>query len=157
MKINEKGLDIIKYFEGCRLSAYRCPAGVLTIGYGHTRGVKQGDRITQEQAEEYLKEDLKVYETHVMSFNDKYNWSSNEFSALVSFAFNIGSITGLTARGTRSKEEIANKMLLYNSAGGKRLAGLSARREKERELFLTPDESIFESILNDELHSLKGW
>lgn len=153
MKINEKGLEIIKYFEGCRLHAYKCPAGVLTIGYGHTRGVKQGDVITQEQAEKYLKEDLKVYEAHVSSFNDNYNWSSNEFSALVSFAFNIGSITQLTARGTRSKEEIADKMLLYDSAGGKRLAGLGARREKERELFLTPDEVA----LNDEIHSLKGW
>ena len=153
MKINEKGLDIIKYFEGCRLSAYKCPAGVLTIGYGHTRGVKQGDRITQEQAEEYLKEDLKVFESHVMSFNDKYNWSSNEFSALVSFAFNIGSITQLTARGTRTKQEIADKMLLYDYAGGKRLTGLGARRETERELFLTPDDVVF----NDELHSLKGW
>lgn len=152
MKINEKGLDIIKYFEGCRLSAYKCPAGVLTIGYGHTRGVKQGDKITQEQAEEYLKEDLKVFETHVMSFNDEYNWSSNEFSALVSFAFNIGSITSLTARGTRSKEEIADKMLLYDYAGGKRLPGLRARREKEKELFLTSDGAI----LNDEIHSLKG-
>ena len=153
MKINEKGLDIIKYFVGCSLSAYKCPAGVLTIGYGHTRGVKQGDRITQEQAEEYLKEDLKVFESHVMSFNDKYNWSSNEFSALVSFAFNIGSITQLTARGTRTKQEIADKMLLYDYAGGKRLTGLGARRETERELFLTPDDVVF----NDELHSLKGW
>ena len=153
MKINEKGLDIIKYFEGCRLHAYKCPAGVLTIGYGHTRGVKQGDTITQEQAEEYLKEDLKVFERHVMSFNDKYNWSNNEFSALVSFSFNVGSIAGLTARGTRSKAEIADKMLLYDHANGKRLSGLGARREKERELFLTPDEAI----LNDELHSLKGW
>lgn len=153
MKINEKGLDIIKYYEGCRLHAYKCPAGVLTIGYGHTRGVKQGDIITQEQAEEYLKEDLKVFESHVASFNDKYNWSSNEFSALVSFAFNIGSITQLTARGTRTKQEIADKMLLYDYAGGKRLSGLGARRETERELFLTPDEVVF----NDGLHSLKGW
>lgn len=153
MKINEKGLEIIKYFEGCRLKAYKCPAGVPTIGYGHTRGVEMGDIITQEQAEQYLKEDLKVFESHIMSFNDKYNWSSNEFSALVSFAFNIGSITQLTARGTRSKEEIADKMLLYDYAGGKRLTGLGARREKERELFLTPDKVM----LNDELHSLKGW
>jgi len=153
MKINARGLEIIKYYEGCRLKAYKCPAGVLTIGYGHTRGVKEGDVITQEQAEEYLKEDLKVYETHVMSLNDKYNWSSNEFSALVSFAFNIGSITQLTARGSRSKEEIADKMLLYDYAGGKRITGLGARRETERELFLTPDEVV----LNDKIHSLKGW
>lgn len=153
MKINARGLEIIKYFEGCRLKAYKCPAGVLTIGYGHTRGVKQGDIITQEQAEEYLKEDLKIYEAHVMSYNDKYNWSSNEFSSMVSFAFNIGSITQLTARGTRTKEEIADKMLLYDYAGGKRLTGLGARRECERELFLTPDEVV----LNDDIQSLKGW
>lgn len=153
MKINARGLEIIKYFEGCRLRAYKCPAGLLTIGYGHTRGVKQGDIITQEQAEEYLKEDLKLYETHVMSFNDKYNWSSNEFSALVSFAFNIGSITQLTARGTRTKEEIAEKMLLYDYAGGKRLTGLGARRESERELFLTPDDYG----IKDDLQSIKRW
>ena len=153
MKINERGLEIIKYFEGCRLKAYKCPAGVPTIGFGHVQGVKMGDVITQEQAEEYLKEDLKVYEAHVMSYNDKYNWSSNEFSALVSFAFNIGSITQLTARGTRTKEEIADKMLLYDYAGGRRLTGLGARRETERELFLTPDEVV----LKDEIHSLKGW
>lgn len=153
MKINARGLEIIKYFEGCRLKAYKCPAGVPTIGYGHVQGVKMGDVITQEQAEEYLKEDLKVYEAHVMSFNDKYKWSSNEFSALVSFAFNIGSITQLTARGTRSKEEISDKMLLYDYAGGRRLTGLGARRESERELFLTPDEVV----LKDEIHSLKGW
>lgn len=153
MKINEKGLEIIKCFEGCRLSAYKCPAGVPTIGFGHVQGVKMGDIITQEQAEEYLKEDLRVFETHVASFNDTYNWSSNEFSALVSFAFNIGSITQLTARGTRTKEEIADKMLLYDYAGGKRLIGLSARRESERVLFLTPDEVV----LNDEIHSMKGW
>lgn len=153
MKINARGLEIIKYFEGCRLSAYKCPAGVPTIGFGHVQGVKMGDVITQEQAEEYLKEDLKVYEAHVSSFNDKYNWSSNEFSAMVSFAFNIGSITQLTARGTRTKEEIAEKILLYDYAGSKRLSGLGARRETERELFLTPDEVV----LNDEIQSLKGW
>ena len=151
MKINAKGLEIIKYFEGCRLKAYKCPAGVPTIGFGHVQGVKMGDVITQEQAEQYLKDDLKVYETHVASFNDKYNWSSNEFSALVSFAFNIGSITQLTARGTRSKEEIADKILLYDYAGGKRLEGLRRRREAERALFLNDSGSIG----NDRIISLK--
>ena len=137
MKINEKGLEIIRSFEGCRLSAYRCSAGVLTIGYGHTSGVYEGMKITQEEAEDFLINDLRVFEHHVENFNDKYNFSSNEFSALVSFAFNVGSISGLTANGTRSKATIADKIPLYDKCNGKRLEGLRRRREAERTLFLS--------------------
>lgn len=142
MKINAKGLEIIRSFEGCRLSAYRCSAGVLTIGYGHTSGVYEGMKITQEEAEDFLISDLRVFEHHVENFNDKYNFTSNEFSALVSFAFNIGSINGLTANGTRSKATIADKIPLYDKCNGKRLEGLRRRREAERNLFLTNYDSI---------------
>lgn len=136
MITSDKGIGLIKEFEGCRLSAYRCPAGVWTIGYGHTLNVKPGDVITQKQADEYLREDLKKFESHVSSYN-KYGWTQNEFDALVSFAFNIGNITGLTAAGTRSKAQIADAMLLYVRAKGIVLPGLITRRQKEHDLFVT--------------------
>lgn len=136
MKTSENGISLIKQFEGCRLKAYRCAAGVWTIGYGHTSGIKSSDVITEAQAEEYLKEDLEKFEKNVEKYNSKYSWNQNEFDALVSFAFNIGSIDKLTANGTRSRTVIAEKILLYNKANGKVLAGLAKRREAERELFL---------------------
>lgn len=134
MIISEKGIELIKKYEGCRLSAYRCPAGVWTIGYGHTLNVKPGDVITQKQADDFLKEDLKRFESHVSSYN-KYGWTQNEFDALVSFAFNIGNITGLTSAGTRSKAQIADAILLYVRAKGVVLPGLIKRREEEHALF----------------------
>ena len=65
--ISQNGINLIKKFEGCSLSAYKCPGGIWTIGWGHTSAVKQGDRITQEKADELLKNDLKIYEAHVAS------------------------------------------------------------------------------------------
>lgn len=137
MKTSRNGINLIKQFEGCRLDAYKCPAGVWTIGYGHTAGVKQGDKISAAQAEAYLRADLEKYEKKVDKYS-KYCWNQNEFDTLVSFAYNLGSIDQLTANGTRSRAVIAEKILLYNKAGGKVLAGLTKRREAERELFLTP-------------------
>lgn len=136
MKTSENGINLIKKFEGCKLKAYKCAAGTWTIGFGHTSGVKSTDVITEVQAEEYLKVDLEKFEANVNKYN-KYCWNQNEFDALVSFAFNIGSIDQLTANGTRERSTIAEKMLLYNKAGGKVLAGLTKRRQAERELFLT--------------------
>lgn len=136
MKTSENGINLIKKFEGCQLKAYKCAAGVWTIGYGHTAGVKSTNVITEAKAEEYLKKDLEKFEKNVEKYNAKYKWNQNEFDALVSFAFNIGSIDKLTADGTRSRDVIAEKILLYNKANGKVLAGLTKRREAERELFL---------------------
>lgn len=135
MKTGQDGINLIKQFEGCRLEAYKCPAGIWTIGYGHTAGVKQGQKITQAQADAYLITDLQIYEQKVEKYA-KYKWTQPEFDALVSFAYNIGSIDQLTANGTRSKKEIAEKMLLYNKAAGKVLFGLTRRREAEQELFM---------------------
>lgn len=137
MNISDKGIALIKRFEGCRLTAYRCPANVLTIGYGHTAGVKEGQTITQAQAESYLKTDLAKYESNVMKYNDKYCWNQNEFDAMTSFAYNLGSINSLTANGSRSKNLVASKIELYNKANGKELAGLTTRRKAEKALFLT--------------------
>lgn len=137
MKTSQNGINLIKKFEGCRLKAYKCAAGKWTIGYGHTAGVKSTNVITQEKAEEVLKADLEKYEKNVEKYNGKYGWNQNEFDALVSFAFNLGSIDKLTADGTRSREVIAEKILCYNKAGGKVLAGLTERRKAEQKLFLT--------------------
>lgn len=142
LKTGEAGLDLIKQFEGCRLTAYKCPAGVWTIGYGHTSGVTAGQTITQAQADKMLVEDVERFEKNVNKYYDKYRWNQNEFDALVSFTFNLGSIDQLTAGGTRSREVIAEKMLQYSKAGGKVLAGLTRRRQAERELFLKGCEEL---------------
>lgn len=149
MNISNKGLELIKKFEGLRLKAYRCPAGVLTIGYGHTRGVRDTMIISEETAEELLKSDVARFVTHVNSINEKggYNFTQSEFDALVSFAFNLGSINQLTANATRDKKTIAEKMLLYNKAGGRVLEGLKRRRKAEHDLFIssTPKKKTSEN------------
>lgn len=140
MKTSQNGIDLIKKFEGCVLTAYKDAVGILTIGYGHTAGVVSGQAITQSQAEELLKVDLENFEAKVEKYNGKYGWNQNEFDALVSFAYNIGNIDQLTANGTRERSTIAEKILCYNKAGGAVLAGLTKRRQAEQELFLTPVE-----------------
>lgn len=137
MKTSQKGIDLIKKYEGCVLTAYKCPAGVYTIGYGHTEGVYPGQKITREEAESFLKKDLKRFEDNVNYYNKKYNFNQNQFDALVSFAYNIGSIDQLTQNGTRSKYQIADMMLEYIKAGGTILPGLINRRREERQLFIT--------------------
>lgn len=137
MHINNEGLLIIKESEGLSLKAYKCPSGVWTIGYGHTgKDVKKGMEITKEKATELLRKDIERFERNVSHYDKLYNFTSNEFSALVSFAYNIGSINGLTKNGTRTRKQIANKMLEYCYANGKKLNGLYTRRQKERRLFL---------------------
>ena len=146
MKISDKGLALIRKYEGCRLTAYKCPAGVWTIGVGHTgtvdgKAICKGMKITSGKANELLAQDCAKFERRVAKYSG-YNWTQNEFDALVSFAFNVGSIAQLTANGTRSREEIADKLLAYNKANGKVLAGLTRRRTEERALFLTPCEEV---------------
>ena len=135
-KINKSGLNLIKKYEGCRLTSYICPAGVLTIGYGHTgKDVKQNQTITKKKAIGLLKKDLARFERHVQSYNYIYEWTDNEFSALVSFAYNIGNIDQLTAYGTRTRSQIRTAMLKYVKANGKTLPGLVKRRKAELKLF----------------------
>lgn len=135
MHITQDGIELIKRFEGVRLEAYRDPKGIPTIGYGHTKGVMIGQKITLDQAESYLKQDIAWAEAKVNDYNYKYHWMQYEFDALVSFAYNIGSITALTKFGTRSRKEIAEKMLQYNKCNGKVLQGLKRRREAEYNMF----------------------
>ena len=135
-KINKSGLNLIKKYEGCRLTSYICPAGILTIGYGHTgKDVKPNQTITKKKAISLLKKDLARFERHVQSYNYIYEWTDNEFSALVSFAYNIGNIDQLTAYGTRTRSQIRSAMLKYVKANGKTLAGLVKRRKAELKLF----------------------
>lgn len=135
-KINKSGLNLIKKYEGCKLNSYICPAGVLTIGYGHTgKDVKPNQTISKKKAINLLKKDLARFERHVQSYNYIYEWTDNEFSALVSFAYNIGNIDQLTAYGTRTRSQIRNAMLKYVKANGKTLQGLVKRRKAELKLF----------------------
>lgn len=138
--VSSAGLNLIKKFEGCRLSAYRCPAGVWTIGYGHTAGVYAGMTITQSQAEDLLKTDLERYEKPVRNYDNKYHWNQNQFDALVSFTYNCGAgnLNKLLANGSRNTQQIADNLPNYNKGGGKVLAGLVRRRNEERTLFLSP-------------------
>ena len=143
MKTSSKGVSLIKQFEGCRLKAYKCPAGVWTIGYGHTAGVKEGDIITQETAESYLRNDLVQYEKAVMNYDGIYHFNQNQFDALVSFTYNCGAgnLKNLTQSGKRTIAQISEKLLLYNKAGGVTLFGLQRRRAAEKVLFDTPIKS----------------
>ena len=148
-----KAITLIKKYEGFSAKAYRCPAGVLTIAYGHTSGVKEGDTVTQAQAESLLYGDIAPIYIKVASYDSIYHWNENEFCALISFGYNLGvnSIDQLTAQGTRSKVEIADAMLKYNKANGKILDGLINRRHEERALFITPMSS---DLLDQELTGL---
>ena len=140
--INNAGLSLIKRFEGCRLTAYQDSVGVWTIGYGHTSGVRKGQTITQAQAEEYLRQDLRKFEGYVN--NPAYvpqtaQLNQNQFDALVSFAFNCGQGNLKTlCSGGRTLAQIAAAMPKYCKAGGKTLQGLVKRRAAEVALFNTP-------------------
>lgn len=140
MTISDNGIELIKRFEGCRLIAYKPVAAerYYTIGYGHYgKDVFAGMHITQAQADEYLKKDLAKYEAKVSLYDATYHWTQSEFDALVSFAYNVGSIDQLTANGSRSKKQIADKMLSYvYGAGHRKLSGLVTRRKAEHTLFL---------------------
>ena len=141
MMINNAGLELIKSFEGLRLTAYKDPTGILTIGYGHTKNVTPAMKITEDQADAFLQQDLASAEQAV---NDKCKdlyLNENEFSALVSFTFNCGSGNLAKLIKNRSKDQIADALLLYNKAGGKTLQGLVRRREAEQKLFKTAPSS----------------
>jgi GH24 family phage-related lysozyme (muramidase) len=142
MKINQAGLDLIKSFEGLRCNAYKCPAGVWTIGYGHTLNVVRGQIIDVITAEQLLKQDLQQFERAV----DKLitvPLTDNQFSALVSFAFNCGEgalSTSTLRRKLNGGDYLgaALEFLKWTRANGKVLPGLVRRRNAEKQLFLKP-------------------
>lgn len=164
MTISDAGLELIKQFEGCKLTAYYDIVGVLTIGYGNTNydkdiigEIKEGMTITQAQADEWLKKTIqKRYVPKVSKWQDHYRFNQNQFDAMVSYAYNIGSIDKLVDNGKRTIAEISadipNHDRVKNPDGTYRhVKGLTNRRNKEKELFDTPKYRIGWS------HDAGGW
>lgn len=144
MTISENGLDLIRRYEGLRLKAYKCPAGVWTIGYGHTKGVTAGMSITEEKAEALLREDVAGAERALNAM--KVNFRQGQFDALCSWIFNLGlgnfhasTMKKKIVAGAPDKEIVAElKKWDKATVGGKKvaLAGLTRRRAEEAAHFL---------------------
>lgn len=145
MKVNKLGIDMMHHFEGCKLDAYQCSAKVWTIGWGNTyyadkKPVKQGDKITQEQADELFEMVMNEFAFMVKKALTK-EISKNKFSALVCFAYNVG--MGNLKKSTLLRklnvnpddETIPSEFLRWNKAGGKVLNGLTRRRQAEADLY----------------------
>ena len=146
MQTSDKGIALIKQFEGCKLTAYQDSVGVWTIGYGWTQPVdgkpiRSGMAIKQETAERLLKTGLVSYESDVSRLV-KVGMTQGQFDALVSFTYNLGARSLSTSTLLRKLNAgdyagAAGEFLRWNKAGGKVLNGLTRRREAERALFLS--------------------
>ena len=141
MKISAAGIELLKQFEGCRLTAYQDSVGVWTIGFGTTTGVKEGQTISQVKAEEYLRFDLAIFEKAVTE-SLKVPVNQNQFDALVSFTYNVGvsafrssNLLNLINEKT-DKKVVAAEFSKWVKAGNQTLPGLVSRRKAESELFL---------------------
>lgn len=139
MTYSDKGIKLTCEFEGLRLEAYRDIVGVLTIGYGHTRGVKEGDKITKEQAVLFLRQDLQHCLEDVERLV-KVPLTQGQFDALVDFTFNLGGAalersTLLRILNEKNYEGAQLEFQKWNKAGGKVVDGLSRRRKAEMQLF----------------------
>ena len=146
MKISQEGLSLIKKFEGCELEAYKCAAGVWTIGYGSTKGVKEGDTITQDGADKLLAEEMQEYEGYI---NDMVSvpLKQNEFDALVSWVFNLGpsnlkASTMLKVLNEGKYHEVPKQILRWNKVNGVPNEGLIKRRKSESLLFECKDWTL---------------
>jgi lysozyme len=147
MKTSIQGLNLIKIFEGCKLKAYKCPADIWTIGYGHTKDVKSYDVITKDKSDELLKKDI-IWVESVINKNVKAILNQNQFDALASFVFNVGenafrSSTMLKYLNSSNEILQASKQFkvwnkVYDNKRGIYIEsqGLTNRRKKEMELFL---------------------
>ena len=147
MNISKNGLDLIKQFEGLKLNAYQCPAGIWTIGYGSTffpngQKVKKGDKLHNEaEAIEMIEITLQSFENAVEKSVD-IQLTQNEFDALVCFTYNVGAgnlnsstLLKLLNKNT-NRLTVSKEFLKWDKAGGKALAGLTRRRQAESALFL---------------------
>jgi lysozyme len=138
-RISQEGLDLIKRWEGCRTNAYKCPANVWTIGYGHTKTAKPGMMISHSKADDLLLEDLKVFESAVRRLVT-VPLNQNQFDALVSFVFNVGEgafegSTLLRLLNSGNYKAASAQFGKWVYAGKQVLPGLVARREAEYQLF----------------------
>ena len=141
MKISEEGIGLIKRFEGCKLKSYQDSVGVYTIGYGSTRGVGEGDVITQEEAERRLLADLETVEKCINN-SVAVELTQQQYDALCSFTFNLGcgalrGSTLLKKLNDGDDDGAAQEFARWNKAGGQVLAGLVSRRKAEHDLFIT--------------------
>jgi lysozyme len=137
--INAVGLKLLTSFEGCELKAYDDSVGVMTIGYGHTAGVVPGMSITQAEAEEFLQQDLKEFESYVEDLVT-VPLSGDQFSALVCFCYNtgpdgFGGSTLLKLLNGGDYEGAAKQFPRWNKGGGQPMLGLERRRLAEQALF----------------------
>lgn len=137
--ISDEGIRLIKHFEGCELTAYLCSANVLTIGWGYTKNVQEGDVWSQEKADYMLEEELIEYSEYV---NDlvKVPLNQNQFDALVSWVYNLGptnlqSSTLLKVLNAGEYDSVPEQILRWDKANGQRLEGLARRRKAESLLF----------------------
>ena len=147
MKISQEGIDLIKHFEGCELESYRCSANVLTIGYGTTKNVVEGMKISQHQAEELLMKDLEEFEEYVEDLID-VPLEQNQFDALVAWTYNLGptNLKNSSLRKVLNKgayDDVAEQIKRWNKANGKVLKGLVRRRNAEAELFDGNDWHVY--------------
>ena len=155
MKISEDGIELIKKFEGCQLTAYKAVSTekFYTIGYGHYGAdVFKGMKITKAQATAYLKMDIEKFEKAVNNLGRR--WTQNEFDALVSFTYNCGEGNLRRLVANRDNLQIADAFLLYNRSGGKVLNGLAKRRKVERDVFLKNNN--LEDIAREVIEGLWG-
>ena len=139
MNTSEEGIALIKKFEGCELTAYQCSANVWTLGYGHTKGVREGDECDVERAEGMLINDLQEFERWVNELV-KVELSQHQFDALVAWTFNLGPTnlaesTMLKRLNVKDYEIVPTEMRRWNRAGGQVVDGLVRRREAEALLF----------------------
>jgi lysozyme len=139
MHISQKGIDLIKAYEGLRLEAYQDSVGVWTIGYGTTRGVKAGQKITRAEAEQFLQAEVARFEPQLSALV-KVPLKQNQYDALTSFIYNLGatnlgSSTLLKLLNAGDYAGAAKQFGRWSKAGGKELAGLTARRAAESAMF----------------------
>jgi len=139
VKCSQEGLELIKKFEGCKLKSYKCPAGVWTIGYGHTEDVKEGDIVSPQEADKLLRADVFKFEEYVAD-NVTVKLTQNQFDALVTWTFNLGvgnlrNSTMLKKLNNADYTSVPFEMKRWNKAGGKTLDGLVRRRQAESLLF----------------------
>ena len=135
MKTSAEGVALIKKFEGCKLQSYLCSADVWTLGFGHTRGVKDGDSCTQEQAEQTLVDDLFEFEKYVHK-HVNVALDQNQFDALVAWTFNLGPTnlresTLLKRVNEERFSDVPTEIRRWNRAGGEVVQGLVRRRAAE--------------------------
>jgi lysozyme len=143
MKISSEGLDLIKKFEGLELTAYKCAAGVWTIGYGHTKDVQEGDEWSESHANHMLEVELEEFEGYIND-NVTVALSQHQFDALVSWVYNLGpanlkASTMLKVLNSGDYEGVPAQIQRWNKAGGKVLEGLIRRRKAESLLFMGRD------------------